>query len=579
MSLTTGNDLVATDATHEQDVNIIELVASQTLIPATHRRVTVDTTAGSVILPLPPASSSGGVVFFVHRSVTISNTLSLVPDGSDLINGSNDSISLPNLYDWIEVISNGISWMIINESASLETGTTLNVVDVFEPADLPDTLVNGTNYVLHAPITVSTSKTFPSGGDVEWSSTNVATNKITYDGTGTFIIGTGAVGVRLNVQIDSSSTGTLFGITGSGGANSFIFWGNGGADGWDDLGTYTSFGALIQENVIMSNFSASLKSVDTTGYFSTLTNWFNLSDQSIDFIIWDDTIERITIANGSYTPFPNERIFNIDAAADVFAFISLIQNPNGDRYFNSAGLDSTDPGVICQNCADLEDSGTSAELTLTGNTAVTDIPAVGALVEINLDVSWLATDVERLIVNTDGSVESIAKRSAKIKIDGNINLKPASSAKSLSIKTVLVKPPALTVTFTNGTNLINDTATARSDGDLISFRDTAGTLPAELRTDVVYYVVSQLTNSFQVSYTSGGSAIAFTDDGTPVNSYKEAELHGSTPTNTIANGSPRDLIPQATVPATINSDSFQVVINNDDAVDIEVNHGYQRYFV
>jgi hypothetical protein len=135
------------------------------------------------------------------------------------------------------------------------------------------------------------------------------------------------------------------------------------------------------------------------------------------------------------------------------------------------------------------------------------------------------------------------------------------------------------VTFTNATNLINEATTALSDGDLISFRDAAGTLPAELRKDVIYYVVNQNANDFQVEYVPGGGAIAFTDDGTPVNSYKESEFHGSAPTNQITNNNPRDLIPQGLIPATLNSDTVLVVVNNDDTVDIEVHSGYQRHVV
>lgn len=225
-----------------------------------------------------------------------------------------------------------------------------------------------------------------------------------------------------------------------------------------------------------------------------------------------------------------------------------------------------------------ENSTVSAELNLSGNTAVTSIPALGALVEINLNQDWIATDVERLTVTTDGVVRLDDLKNIKLKIDGNINLEPATASKSISVQAILLTPPPITVTFTNGTNIVNETATARVNGDLVSFRDTVGTLPSEIRDDIVYYVVNQTANTFQVSYTLGGSVVTFTDDGTPINSYQFCELHGSKPTNTISAGSSRDLIPQATVPATPLSKSFIVVTNNDDAVDIQVNNGYQRYF-
>ena len=72
---------------------------------------------------------------------------------------------------------------------------------------------------------------------------------------------------------------------------------------------------------------------------------------------------------------------------------------------------------------------------------------------------------------------------------------------------------APTITFTNGTNLVNATANTFSDGDIIQFTG-GGTTPAELSLNTDYFIVTQATNTFQVALTSGGAAITFTDDGT-----------------------------------------------------------------
>ena len=111
------------------------------------------------------------------------------------------------------------------------------------------------------------------------------------------------------------------------------------------------------------------------------------------------------------------------------------------------------------------------------------------------------------------------------------------------------------------------------------FHDNVGTLPAELREDVAYFVVSQATNTFQLSYTSGGSAIAFTDDGSGTNTYAVADMHGSKPTNAIASNNPRTLVPQAVELLDQGDKTFVVVSNEDDAVDITVNRGYYRVFI
>ncbi len=190
-----------------------------------------------------------------------------------------------------------------------------------------------------------------------------------------------------------------------------------------------------------------------------------------------------------------------------------------------------------------------------------------------------------LSVITDGTVTLDGLSSLMLKVDGNINLEPNSgNGISLSVRMVEIDNSAsFIVTFTNGTNLINETATALVDGDTISFRDTVGTLPGtattEIRDDVVYFVISQATNSFQVSHTEGGSAITFTDDGTPTNSYKVCTLEGSTPTSEIDFNDPRELIPQALLPLNSGDSAFLIVINNNAMVaDIMVNSGYLRYF-
>ncbi len=246
--------------------------------------------------------------------------------------------------------------------------------------------------------------------------------------------------------------------------------------------------------------------------------------------------------------------------------------------WNTNSLTQKDKRTLFSGNSGLPDSSVSTELKLSGNTAITDIPAVGAMVEINVNQDWIATDIERLFVNANGSVTLDVDKDAKLKIDANINIEPVTATKSISIKTVLITPPPIIVTFTNATNIINETATNVVNGDVISFRDNFGILPSEIRKDVVYFVVNKNINDFQISYTLGGVAVTFTNDGTPTNSYQIGEIHGSTPTNTIQSGSPRELIPQATVPSTLDADSFLVVINNDDSVNIQVNSGYQRYF-
>jgi hypothetical protein len=58
-------------------------------------------------------------------------------------------------------------------------------------------------------------------------------------------------------------------------------------------------------------------------------------------------------------------------------------------------------------------------------------------------------------------------------------------------------------------------------GDLYDGGELVGhSLPIGLSRETVYYVVNKTTNTFKVSLTSGGAAVALTDDGTGTNSVR-----------------------------------------------------------
>ena len=225
----------------------------------------------------------------------------------------------------------------------------------------------------------------------------------------------------------------------------------------------------------------------------------------------------------------------------------------------------------------VKNSTVSAEIQVFGNSTTTTIPAgsVGARVLMNV-TGATGTELNRITVATDAVSTYIGIEDSEILFDGNVLLEPASSTKDLACQFVSICLPQTVVTFTNATNLINDTATPLVDGDQITFKDNAGTLPTGLFDNIIYFVVSKLTNSFQVSYTSGGSAITFTTDGSGTNSYKIADLHGSIPHLPIAANSPRTLIPQALHTLITDDEISIVVINQDDAVDIDITDAYYR---
>lgn len=90
-------------------------------------------------------------------------------------------------------------------------------------------------------------------------------------------------------------------------------------------------------------------------------------------------------------------------------------------------------------------------------------------------------------------------------------------------------PTANAVTFTNATNRVNWTSHTLSNGDPVFFNPgTAGVLPTGITAQTRYYVINTTANDFQVSLTSGGSAVTFSDDGTaPNNVYKGLKEDGT----------------------------------------------------
>lgn len=72
---------------------------------------------------------------------------------------------------------------------------------------------------------------------------------------------------------------------------------------------------------------------------------------------------------------------------------------------------------------------------------------------------------------------------------------------------------AVACTFQNTGDTITKNSHGLQNGQSVMFVAGAGALPAELNTYTIYYVVNRATNTFQVSLTSGGSAVTLASDG------------------------------------------------------------------
>ena len=88
-------------------------------------------------------------------------------------------------------------------------------------------------------------------------------------------------------------------------------------------------------------------------------------------------------------------------------------------------------------------------------------------------------------------------------------------------------------TADSGTDIFTLGTHGLSDGDLVHVANSGGALPSGLSTATVYYIISSLTNTFQLSTTSGGSAVNITDNGSGTNSVYDnflvPDLRGRVP--------------------------------------------------
>ena len=119
---------------------------------------------------------------------------------------------------------------------------------------------------------------------------------------------------------------------------------------------------------------------------------------------------------------------------------------------------------------------------------------------------------------TDGTV--IESGSATKYFDLNeIYIVSVSAANKISVLEFLYSPintgVACTFDFTGGTvdDMVSAVAHGLADGDKVVLKAGAGALPAELNDYTTYYVVNKSDDYFQVSLTTGGSVVEFTDDG------------------------------------------------------------------
>jgi len=376
--------------------------------------------------------------------------------------------------------------------------------------------------------------------------------------------------------IGNGSTSRLMNLTASGFPGLTMEQCN--INGWGAVSQLINFGGGIAIGRIQGSGNANgIFNVVNAVFFGVENCFFqNFSDTNSNFFTIDALTARVAMILTGVVCQPNENAFLINSSFTGEAIVTTEFGTPAGQLFDPAGLDGTSIYVDVNHASNQPDSITAAEAFLTGNTSTTTIPAQSAFVEINNNQNWFGNS-QRMTIATDGVVTLNKLSTADLSYSGQVSLEPATASKSISVKIVSVDAVTNDVTFTNATNLVNETATSRVDGELVSFRSSTGTLPTGVGGDIVFFVINKLTNSFQLSYTSGGAAVTFSDDGSGDQKYQVAKQSGSTPTSTISASAPVDLIPQANVALDTDDETFLVVLNNDDSVNILVRSAYQRF--
>ncbi len=116
----------------------------------------------------------------------------------------------------------------------------------------------------------------------------------------------------------------------------------------------------------------------------------------------------------------------------------------------------------------------------------------------------------QLLCGEDGIVLDTQNANDRVRLTSSVH--PRSSYHLMGIYSSTTNTSAA-CTFSNATNTVNSTAHGLSNGDIIKFNGSSGSVPSELATNKGYIVSGVATDSFQLTKRSGGQVVQFGDPG------------------------------------------------------------------
>ncbi|MCK5612467.1 hypothetical protein KAR91_61915 [Candidatus Pacearchaeota archaeon] len=527
--------------------------------------------------------SNNGLLGIGHDSPTaLTDIAASILDRASMRIRNGVAPTSPNIGDmWSEVDKlqyrkNGSETINLLSSSAPE-----NIVYINSDSDFPTaiggltTLLDGKVYIITSDFSTARRFQTPATGKAVIQGHSLRT---TLTLTNTSLLfntnGTGSWTIQFLSLLANGIGSTLFNINGGSPCSLTYFF----ILQAENIGTIEN--VLLHMNAcLINNFKTGLiikGSGGSTASFSTnqvtMQNGQNVVGAKI--VSFEGDLSSIRFVNSTLRTQSNEAGIYIDPASTGGGVISGVDVFGDGITFAPGSKDQTSVDWEVVACTNIPSSTVSTEMSLSNNALTTNIPVVGANVILNA-TTWISKFDERMTTDNNGTITYIDSEFVKLKTSGNIEFEPVTATKTLRAQFAALCCVDNVVTFTNATNVVNEISTPRVNGELVSFKRSAGTMPAGLRKDILYYIVNKTTDTFQLSSILGGSAIAFTDDGTPINSYAITDLIGTPGRATVAAGSPVDVLPKAIFEFDAANCQLIVVVRNDtDGVDIKSANGY-----
>jgi hypothetical protein len=428
-------------------------------------------------------------------------------------------------------------------------------------------------YILNNPITSDKRFELPTDASVRFRVVGALGNVYTYTGTDTLFSGADILALEFVSWVFVAPSGNIFSID-STDPNSYLFINQGVFSNVECIGTVNTTAFFCFQTTldtinsgITLNDNAAVKIGGVNNFL-----WNNAADTN--YFSFTGTQGQINITDVTSIPQSNESIFNIPTTTTLNASIAMIgvgYLDAGGNLFNTSGIDKTNININLFGSPPVADSTTKSKIYFSDNSTDTVIEDTSVAKKVN--ATWLSCDTcERVTADSTGTLTYEGIESITVKMQCNLFVEPAlGSAKLIAAYLAKTSSAKSTVTFNNTANTVNRDAHGLSNGTSIRLSNTGGALPAELDDDNFYFVINSNANDFQVSLTSGGAAVTFTDDGTGTSSYQLGGLlENSEVKTTASNAAPRTLSPIDLIDI-VTGDELEVFIENEtDANDITV---------